>query len=101
MKTVWKNIKKGVTDGYKSLSNKTDEMTKIGRLKLEKIAIKRDIEKAFIELGGRFYHAVQKKKHKEFSSEEEVTQLIKAIKNKELKLKSLEEKIEQVRNQPR
>ena len=45
------------------------------------------------------YHAVQKKKHKEFSSEEEVTQLIKAIKNKELKLKSLEEKIEQVRDQ--
>ena len=45
MGTTWKNIRKGMSEGIKNLSDKTGEMTKIGRLKIEIIALKRDIEK--------------------------------------------------------
>jgi hypothetical protein len=99
MGTIWEKIKKGVSEGYQSVSDKTEEMTRIGRLKLEILAIKRDIEKDFIELGGRFYQAVDNKKQKDILTDQQVMELVKKIKKSEDKLKSLEEKIIQIRDQ--
>ena len=96
MEKVWQKIRSGLTDGFHSLSEKTGEMTKIGRLKLEIIAIKRDIEKAFIELGGRVYHGFR---DKSILDDLDIKDFVKGIKKKETKLKTLEEKIDQVRKQ--
>ncbi|MCK4559437.1 MAG: hypothetical protein KAV45_06605 [Calditrichia bacterium] len=79
------------------MSEKTGEMTQIGRLKIEIIAVKRDIEKAFIELGGRVYHNLEEKHEDDILSDQRIKKLVKDIKALELKLKTLEEKIEQVR----
>jgi hypothetical protein len=97
METTWHKIKKGVSDGFKNLSDKTGEMTKIGRLKIEIIAVKRDIEKAFIELGGRVYEKVEDKKDKDILPDQRIGDLIKVIKSLEARLKKLEEKILRVR----
>ena len=97
METNWNKFKKGVSDGIRNLSEKTEEMTKIGRLKIEIIAVKRDIEKAFIELGGRVYHQVEEKNEKEIFSDQRINKLIKDIKSLEVKLTNLEEKIQRVR----
>jgi len=96
MEKVWQKIKNGLAEGFQNLSEKTEEMTKIGRLKLEVIAIKRDIEKAMIELGGRVYHQF---KDKTILDDPDVKSLVRSIKEKEIKLNTIEEKIEQVRNQ--
>lgn len=98
MGTTWNKIKKSMSAGYQNLSEKTGEMTQIGRLKIEIIAIKRDIEKAFIELGGRVYHNLEKKNEDDILSDQRIKKLVKDIKSLELKLKSLELKIEQVRD---
>lgn len=97
MGTTWKKIKKGMSEGFQNLSEKTGEMTQIGRLKIEIIAVKRDIEKAFIELGGRVYHNLEEKHEDDILSDQRIKKLVKDIKALELKLKTLEEKIEQVR----
>jgi LPS O-antigen subunit length determinant protein (WzzB/FepE family) len=97
MGTTWKNIRKGMSEGIKNLSDKTGEMTKIGRLKIEIIALKRDIEKAFIELGGRVYHQLEEKRESEILSDQSIKKLVKDIKSFEAKLKTLEDKIQRVR----
>ena len=97
MGTMWEKIKQGVSEGFQNLSEKTGEMTQIGRLKIESIAVKRDIEKAFIELGGRVYHKLEEKHEDDILADMRIKKLVKDIKSLELKLKSLEEKIEQVR----
>ena len=96
MGTTWNKFREGITEGIRNVSKKTDEMTKIGRLKIEIIALKRDIEKAFIELGGRVYHKLENKE-KDLEADQEINKLLKDIKSFESKLKDLEEKIEQVR----
>lgn len=97
METTWEKIKKGMSEGFQNLSAKTGEMTQIGRLKIEIIAVKRDIEKAFIELGGRVYHNLEEKHEDDILSDHRIKKLVKDIKALELRLRTLEEKIEQVR----
>jgi hypothetical protein len=97
MGTTWKKIKKGMSEGFQNLSEKTGEMTQIGRLKIEIIALKRDLEKAFIELGGRVYHKLEEKHEDDILSDQKIKKLIKDIKSLETKLKTLGDKVEQVR----
>jgi hypothetical protein len=97
MGTTWNKIRKGMSEGFQNLSDKTGEMTKIGRLKIEIIALKRDIEKAFIELGGRIYHQLEEKQEAEVLFDQRIKKLIKDIKSHETRLKSLEDKLLRVR----
>jgi len=97
MEITWNKIKKSVSVGYQNLTEKTNEMTQIGRLKIEMIAVKRDIEKAFIELGGQVYHNLKRKPKDDLRSDQRIKNLVKDIESLELKLKTLENKIEQVR----
>ena len=99
MSELWIKLKKNLTDSYQSLSQKTEELTRIGRLKLEIIAIKRDIEKAFIELGGRVYQAFEDKIQDQLHCDENLLKVVKTIREYQKKLKSIEKKIEEVKEQ--
>ena len=54
-----------VKDGLNKLAEKTDQLTQIGRLKLDIISLKREIEKNFAELGGRVYQLATEEDAKE------------------------------------
>jgi len=57
------DIVKTVQDGLTKLADKTDQLTQIGRLKLDIASIKRDIDKQSAVLGSRVYQlAVNEKK---------------------------------------
>jgi len=96
MGTTWNKLKEGISEGIRNVSERTGEMTKVGRLKVEIIALKRDIEKAFIELGGRVYHKLENNEA-DIQTDQQIIKLLKDIKSFESKLKDREEKIEQVR----
>ena len=99
METTWEKIRKNIITGYQSLSEKAGEMTRIGRLKLEIVAVKRDIEKAFIEVGGRVFQAFENKQTDKILAETEILTLIDTIRKKQSRLKNLEKEIEQIRDQ--
>jgi hypothetical protein len=50
-------------------------------------------------LGGRIYHAIEGKEESDILSNQDVQKLVEDISAKEKKIKSLEEKVEQVRDQ--
>lgn len=60
----WENfvdeVLTAVKDGLNKLAQKTDQLTQIGRLRLDIISIKRDIEKEFTDLGGEVYRLATK-----------------------------------------
>jgi hypothetical protein len=58
MDNSWEDFRKKFKTGISAVYRKADELTRIGKLRLEIVAVKRDIEKAFIEMGGRLYHQI-------------------------------------------
>ena len=48
---LWDNLRQGFKDGLQYTVQKTEELTRIGRLKLDIVSEKRKMEKSFAELG--------------------------------------------------
>ncbi|MFC1694426.1 hypothetical protein ACFL1R_13095, partial [Candidatus Latescibacterota bacterium] len=59
--TLWEKVKKSVVEGVSVAAGKTEEYTKLGKAKLDFLAVKRKISKQFAELGGIIYDAVKAK----------------------------------------
>ncbi len=98
MSKFFNSLSKIVVEGYNNISDKAEEVTKIGRIKIEIIAAKRDIEKLFVELGGRFYNNFDSKKNELFN-DKEIIKLIEKVKEKESELDVLKKKIEKVKKE--
>jgi hypothetical protein len=98
MTDFWDSLKKGLSEGIKTVSAKTEEYTKIGRLKIEVIAVKRDIEKNLIEFGGKIYHQLNKNTSVDISKDDDLNDLVNQIKSFEKKLKKLEKDIQNIQS---
>lgn len=88
-----KTFKKGIT----VVARKTDEYTKIGKIKVEIIGIKRDIEKKFSELGGKTFQLIAEEKNTKVAANEDVKSIIEAIKQLNEKLRLKKEELDRVR----
>jgi hypothetical protein len=76
MESLWKKVKKG----FMLAAERTDELTKIGKLKLDIVATHRKIRRSFEELGGRTYELIKSgKRKKPLTDEKNVAKLIKEI----------------------
>ncbi len=95
-KKLWENIKKSVEDGVKTAAEKTEEYTKLGKAKLDILAVKRKIGKNFTELGSIVYEASKDKKAADILKSEDVKSLIDIIKGLEEDLDNKEEALEEM-----
>jgi hypothetical protein len=96
MSNFWESLKKNVQEGIHTVSEKTDELTRIGRLKIEIIAVKRDIEKSFIELGGRVYELLKSEKKISLTKDQQINTVADKISGYEDRLHQLEEDVEKI-----
>ena len=53
MANLWDDIARTIREGVDTVVEKTEELTRIGRIKVDILNIKRKVEKNFSELGGR------------------------------------------------
>lgn len=95
MTSFWDKLNHGIKEGIQAISEKTEKFTKIGRIKLSILATKRDLEKKFIELGGRVYQIMDKETDARIGSDKQLKSLVEDIKVLEEKLKKLEKDLEQ------
>jgi predicted RNase H-like nuclease (RuvC/YqgF family) len=98
MGKFFNSISKMVVESYNNISDKAEEVTKIGRVKIEIIATKRDIEKLFVELGGRFYNDFGNNSTAIYK-DKEIKNLIAQIKEKEEHLEFLNNKIDKIKKE--
>ncbi|MFH1212966.1 MAG: hypothetical protein V1681_02670 [Candidatus Neomarinimicrobiota bacterium] len=109
MAGIWDDIKKGV-GGFASkaavkageftreAADKAEEMTKLGKVKLDIFQIKRDTDKKFTDLGGVVYGLLDQTEKVEIYDNEKVNALVAEIKNLEKQLKEKEELYQSIRN---
>ncbi len=95
---VWKTIKTRITKNVQRAGNKTVEMTKVGRIKIDVLALKKEIEEKFVELGGRVYHLNIEGDKININSDKKIQQLIEQIKELEVELKNYEIALEEIKN---
>lgn len=86
MTTIFNDLKEGLRDGLNIIVKKTEEYTKIGKLNIDLIGIRRAIEQLFSELGGRVFELLGKEPEKSVAEDEEVRQLMAKLKELEARL---------------
>jgi phenylalanyl-tRNA synthetase alpha subunit len=85
--------------GISTVAKKTDEYTKIGKIKVDIIGIKRDIDKNFNELGGKTYQLIVEENNSKVAANDEVKTIIETIKDLNKKLEAKKDELEQVREE--
>ncbi len=97
--SFWDDLANLFKKGISTVAKKTDEYTKIGKIKVDIIGIKRDIDKKFNELGGKTYHLIVEEKDTKIAANEEVRAIIDTIKDFNQKLEEKKEELNRVREE--
>ena len=61
MSPLWEDIKKKLKEGVTVAAEKTEEYTKIGKVKVEILNINRNIDKTFTNLGREVYTLIDQR----------------------------------------
>ncbi len=88
-----------IRDGLELVVDKTEEYSKIGKIKVDIFTTKRNIEKQFTELGGRVYELVTDETAASVQDDDEVKKIIKDIKALEVQLADKEANIDLVKEE--
>lgn len=95
MESLWEKVKQG----FLLAAERTDELTKIGKLKFNIVGLHRTIEQNFNELGGKVYELTKSgRRKKPVTDDKDVKKLIKKIKGLEKQLSKEEKKLKNLLN---
>ena len=97
--TLWEDIKKTVKEGVSVAAEKTEEYTKIGKVKVDVLNIKRNIEKLHEDLGKEVYRSISTGKKADLASNEKVAGLVKKLDDQNEMLKKKEKEIEKIKKE--
>ena len=86
-----------IRDGLELVVDKTEEYSKIGKIKVDIFTIKRNIEKQLTELGGRTYDILTAKGDKEVADDDAVKKFVADIQSLEQQLRDKEANIDKVK----
>ena len=95
--SLWEDIKKELSGGLQTVAEKTSDYTRIGRIKIDVLGIKKEIEEKLIELGGRVYQNAVEGKKKVITDGMQINQLILQIKDLEQELKVQQENMQSIK----
>jgi len=98
MANLWDDIARTIREGVDTVVEKTEELTKIGRIKVDILNIKRNVEKNFSELGGRVYQLISKEKNAAISTDKEAKEIIECIKILEKELDDKKSELAKVKS---
>ncbi|MBC8180806.1 hypothetical protein H8E88_06745 [candidate division KSB1 bacterium] len=97
--SFWDDLSKVFKRGVSVVAKKTDEYTKIGKLKVDIIGIKRDIDKQFNALGANVYRLIVEENNTKVASNEEVKEILDKVKELNGNLDDKKEELEKVREE--
>lgn len=96
MEDLWAKIKKSVIEGAAYAAEKTEELTKLGKVKIEILNIKRKISTKFTELGGITYGAIKEKNLEKEMKSDRVKSVVEAVEKLEAQLEAKEKEYEEL-----
>jgi hypothetical protein len=93
----WTQIRDGLKEGLNYTVHKTEELTRIGRLKVEIYAQKRRIARQFADLGGQVYLLLGADEPMEVEADTRVRELVLELKKMEVGLEDIETELAEAR----
>ena len=99
MTNLWEDIKKTVKEGVTIAVDKTEEIGKIGKVKIDIMKLERDRDKTFRELGTEVYNLVKKDKALAAAQNEKMKKSVSKIDSLIKSLKAKENEIEKIKKE--
>ena len=96
---LWEKMKDIVQEKIFSVAEKTKELAKIGRVKLEIAKVKHDITKNLAELGGEAYNLINEEKGNKIAKSDKVKRLVEKVKLLEIGLEDKTKELEALRKE--
>ncbi len=93
--TFWDRLRKNVSVGFRVAADRTDELARVGKLKLDLLNLKRKLNHEFSEIGRAFYTHITDRKKKDWGSINDFSEQP-AIKEMKQKAASLLENIKKI-----
>jgi hypothetical protein len=94
-----KGLIKGFSRQLKKANRKSAEITKISKIKVEILSVKREIEEKLLELGAKTYEQFKQGKDSELLSELPIRHLTEQLKELEVELKKYKRQLEQIKEE--
>ena len=95
----WDDIKLVLKEKFSFAAEKTEEYTKIGKVRVEILAVKKNLDKAYKKLGEESYTVLSKDKKNTLLDNEAVKELMKEIKTLQTTIKDKEKEIESIKEE--
>jgi hypothetical protein len=95
--SLWEHLKKGLMEGIQTATDKTSEYTKIGRIKIDVLGVKKEIEEKLQELGGRLYHLIVEDQSYDIKKDKHIMQLIEQVKELEEELQVYSKELKRIK----
>ncbi len=95
--SFWDDLTSMFKRGVSVVAKKTDEYTRIGKIKVDIIGIKRDIEKQFSTLGAKVYQLIVEENNTKIASNEEVKAVLDKVSELKKSLNAKKDELEKVR----
>ena len=75
------SVQKNMKEIFQIAAIKTEEMTKLCKVRVEILGINRRIEKQLLELGGKVYHYLEEEKDKDISKKDDILRTLELVKS--------------------
>jgi hypothetical protein len=95
--SMWNDVKKTVKDGFVIATEKTEEYTKIAKVKVDILTKKRDLDKAYHDLGEITYTHLTSGEKASLAQDKGVKALLDTIKRCQNEITNKEAEIEQIK----
>jgi hypothetical protein len=99
MASFWEDVKNAIVDGYVYAADKAEELTQIGRAKVEILRHNRDIARAMSEIGGMTFELFDKGHEDSIAGDERIRKAVDDIRTARREIADLEREIERVRDE--
>lgn len=97
MASLWEDVKKAIVEGYVYAADKADEMTLIGKAKLETLRANRKIAGALSALGDRTFELFGNAEQEAMAEDPEIIEGVRRIRALQEELRNWEKEIERIR----
>jgi hypothetical protein len=101
MAPLWEDVKNAIVEGYVYASDKAEEMTHIGRAKMEIMKLNRQTARTMTDIGGRVYDLFEKGEGAGAGSDGKIVEAVENIKRYRSEIGRWEREIEKAKAERR
>mgnify|MGYP000281851624 CR=1 FL=1 len=94
MAPLWDEVKSAIIEGYVYASDKAEEMTQIGRAKVEILKLNRQIARVMGDMGGRVFELFEKNEQSGIPNDESLVEAVEKIRGFRQDISKWEKEIE-------